>query len=342
MRRKTRLVSTAAARRVMALASAAFLLPCTSSPKDSSTAQCELNNTRAAPAPAPVPAPAPIPSVHADSHVIHNIHYLNERIISGGVPVGDEAFDELKAMGVRTIISVDGATPDVARAEARGIRYVHIPITYAEVTEEETLEIARAMRDLPGPVFVHCHHGKHRSPAAVAAAGAALGIVTPEEGIAFMKTAGTAPSYVGLYACVAAMTVANPAVIDAAPADFPSVRQAEGMVAAMVEVDAAYEFLGEIRAAGWKAPANHPDLIPAVEAGKLADNLRFSGEDPKSVEFGPDYVQKLTDAIAVATAMEEAFVAGAPAADLEARYKLVQASCKDCHANYRDVPPARK
>lgn len=342
MGRKSALVSIGAASRAAALASATFLWSCTPAPRDAATAQCDLNNQQAAAAPAAASPATPAPAAHADSHVIHNIHYLNDRIISGGVPEGDAAFDELKAMGVRTIISVDGATPDVARAQARGIRYVHIPITYAEVTEEETLEIARAMRDLPGPVFVHCHHGKHRSPAAVAAASAALGIVTPEEGIAFMKTAGTAPSYAGLYACVAAMTVANPAAIDAARADFPSVRKAEGMVASMVEVDAAYEFLGAMRTAGWKPPADHPDLIPAVEAGKLADNLRFSGEDPKSREFGPDYMQKLTSAIAAATAMEDAFVAGAPAADLEARYKLVQASCKDCHAKYRDVPPARK
>jgi protein tyrosine phosphatase (PTP) superfamily phosphohydrolase (DUF442 family) len=289
------------------------------------TAQCDLNNA----------APVAQATAAHESHALHNVHHFG-KLISGGVPEGDPAFDELKAMGVKTIISVDGSTPDVPRASARGMRYVHIPITYAEVPEKQKLEIARAIRDLPGPVYIHCHHGKHRSPAATAAAAVALGLATPDEGVAFMKTAGTAPNYTGLYQCVAEATAVSARSLSSASNAFPAVQKPEGMVAAMVEVNLAYEHLGEIRTAGWTTPKDHPDLVPAAEAGRLADQLRFSGEDPRSRAKGDDYAAKLADAIVKASALEEGIVRGEPKDQLEGKWKLVAASCKDCHAVYRD------
>ncbi|MBX3376098.1 MAG: hypothetical protein KF678_03745 [Phycisphaeraceae bacterium] len=264
-----------------------------------------------------------------------NVHTLGS-LISGGVPAGDAAFDELKAMGVKTIISVDGATPDVARAEARGMRYVHIPITYSDVPEQQKLEIARAIRDLPGPVYIHCHHGKHRSPAATAAAAVTLGLVTPAEGVVFMRDAGTSPSYAGLFQCVEEAVVVPVSALNAASNEFPSVRKPTGVVAAMVEIDYAYEHLQEIRAAGWTVPKDHPDLVPAAEAGRLADQLRFSGEDPRSQAKGPEYAARLADAIARTSALEDGLIRGEPRDQLESKWKLVAASCKECHAAYRD------
>ncbi|MBL8759581.1 MAG: cytochrome c [Phycisphaerae bacterium] len=283
-------------------------------------------------------------ATHIAAHTheaLPNLYTLTPGVISGGVPGGDAGFDELKAMGVRTIISVDGAAPDVARAEARGMRYVHIPTTYAETTMEQQLEIARAVRDLPGPVYVHCHHGKHRSPAASAAAMVVLGRITPEQGLAFMKQAGTAAGYTGLYACVADAKPVDRATLDAAPADFPAVRTPKGITAAMVETDEVFEHLKAVRAAGWRVPPDHPDLVPAALAGRLADLLRHSGEDPKVEALGPAYAAILAESIKRATALEDAIVAKADAARLEADWAKVSASCKDCHVKYRDTPAAK-
>lgn len=295
---------------------------CSSTKTAGTTAQCDLNN--------------PKPQITVENHALHNVYRLGDKIISGAVPDGPAAFDELKAMGVKTIISVDGATPDVKSAGDRGIRYVHIPVTYAEVSESQRLEIARAVKDLPGPIYIHCHHGKHRSPAAAAAAAVALGIATPEDGVTFMKTAGTASSYAGLYQCVAEATVASATALASAPTDFPSIHRAQGIVASMVEADEAYEHLGYIKAAGWKTPGDHPDLVPAAEAGRLADSLRIGGEDPKARAHGEDFNARLAQAIANASALEEGIVRSAPTEELEGHWKLVVASCKDCHAEYRD------
>ncbi|MFN0134420.1 MAG: hypothetical protein ACKVW3_18045 [Phycisphaerales bacterium] len=285
-------------------------------------------------------ATASLPHSSEPAHsALHNVHSLTPRLISGGVPDSPAAFDELKARGIKTIISVDGAAPDLAAASSRGMRYVHIPITYAEVTELQRLEIARAIRDLPGPVFIHCHHGKHRGPAAASAAAVALGMITPKQGIEFMRITGTAPNYKGLYACVAAATTATAADLDAAPADFPAVRKPAGILAAMVRADEAFESLMAVKDAGWLVPKDHPDLVPAALAGQLADHLRVSGEDPKSRAHGSDYLDKLRAAIMAAALLEDAILAAAPADQLSARLNLVQASCKDCHAAYRDLRP---
>lgn len=283
------------------------------------------------------PAAPAAPGASQASH-LHQVHRVNADLISGAVPEGDAAFDELKAMGVRTIISVDGMTPDVASAQARGIRYVHIPITYAQATRSQQLEIARAVRDLPKPIYLHCHHGKHRGPAAAASAAVLLGDMTPAEGVAFMKEAGTAPSYTGLYACVASAAIAAPADLDGAPAEFPAVRRAQGIVAAMVEVDQAYGNLQAIREAGWRVPADHPDLVPAAEAGRLTDNLRHSLEDPEWISEGEDFTRRMHAAEELASSLEEWLVRGGGKPELEAAWTKVAASCKDCHAVYRDHP----
>lgn len=271
---------------------------------------------------------------HHDHHgPIHNIHAF-KGVISGSGPEGDAAFDQLASLGVKTIISVDGAAPDVERATVRGMRYVHVPVTYATITDEQRLEIARAIRDLPGPVFVHCHHGKHRGPAAVAAAVMTLGQTTDTDAVEYMVRAGTAASYTGLYTCVREAWVADDATLDEVPDDFPSVRRPVGIVAAMVEVDLAAEHLLLIKGAGWRVPADQPDLVPAAEAGRLADSMRISLEDPKVTD--PDLIAQLREAVRLATALEEAIVAGEPAESISMKHQAVAASCKSCHKVHRD------
>ena len=282
-------------------------------------------------------AATPAPPAADTPHVLHNLQPpIGGRIISGASPDSPEAFDELRHLGVRTIISVDGAEPDVAAAAARGMRYIHIPVTYATITDAQRLELARAVRDHPGGVYIHCHHGKHRGPAATALAGVSLGMMTPEQGAEFMHHAGTAESYAGLWECIASATAATTDEIDAAPNDFPAIRKARGLTAAMVEIDFAFENLREIQRAQWRTPADHPDLVPAAEAGRLADNLRLSAEDPRSTGRGPEFLRRLMASAERAAELEEGILAREPADSLSARIKDVLNDCNSCHAHYRN------
>src|SRR2546422_4056322 len=122
---------------------------------------------------------------------LHNAHRVTDKVLAGAAPEGDAAFEKLKQLGVKTIISVDGAKPDVETARRHGLRYVHLPIGYDNVAPQQGLAIAKAIDDLPGPIYVHCHHGRHRSAAAVAVACVMNGSLRPEQAESVLRTFGT-------------------------------------------------------------------------------------------------------------------------------------------------------
>jgi protein tyrosine phosphatase (PTP) superfamily phosphohydrolase (DUF442 family) len=124
---------------------------------------------------------------------IENAFRLSPRLYSGGEPQGEGAFKALKALGVKTIISVDGARPDVETARKFGIRYVHLPVGYHGVPREQAVRLVQVTKTLPSPVFIHCHHGKHRGPTAAAVCGIATEGWSKEEAVKWMKQAGTSP-----------------------------------------------------------------------------------------------------------------------------------------------------
>src|SRR5262249_30099789 len=148
-----------------------------------------------------------------------------------------------------------------------GLRYAHVPIGYDGVPRRQALRIARAVRDLPGPVYLHCHHGKHRGPAAAAVALLCLDdSCAAEQAVAWLREAGTDPRYAGLSAAPRQLRRPSSEELDGVPADFPEAAEVGGMARLMVEVDARWDHLRLARAAGWKAPPGHPDVDPPHEA----------------------------------------------------------------------------
>jgi protein tyrosine phosphatase (PTP) superfamily phosphohydrolase (DUF442 family) len=87
---------------------------------------------------------------------------LDTLIYRGAAPIHQEEFRYLAEMGVKTIISVDRAQPDRKAADSAGLRYVHIPIGYGKIERDAELDFLKAVRTLPGPLYVHCHGGKYR------------------------------------------------------------------------------------------------------------------------------------------------------------------------------------
>ena len=302
---------------------------------------CAQPETKSEEVEAPRVVTLPPPPVDAakptDVPGLHNVVAYHEGLYSGSVPEGDEGFESLAAMGVRTIISVDGAAPDVAEAKKHGMRYVHLPIGYGGFSKQRELEIARAIRDLPGPTYIHCHHGKHRSAGAAGAAAVALGYISPEEAVARMKVSGTAPNYKGLYKCAEQATPVSKAELDRASADFPEVSRTSGLIDMMVEIDEVFDHLKAVEKAGWAPPKDHPDLVPLAEASRLESLLRGLRDDAdvksKPAEFH-DWLKQAADRVQT---LEDQLTASPVAADkLSATFKLINADCKQCHAKYRD------
>ncbi|MBL0926603.1 MAG: hypothetical protein IBJ11_02985 [Phycisphaerales bacterium] len=282
------------------------------------------------------------PAAAPERPALANVHEAAPGLISGGQPEGDAAFAELRRLGIRTIVSVDGARPDLARAHAAGIRYVHLPVGYDGIAPERQREMAAAVRELPGPVYVHCHHGKHRGPAAAASIAVLLGKRAPADAVIWMERAGTSPSYPGLFACVRGLHPASAddlAAASSAAAEaggWPESARVKGIVGAMVKADAGFWNVDRIRKAGWQVPADHPDLVPAAEAAAIVEGLRATADAPETPGHGERFGAMLREAIARATELEDGVAARLPREVLDARWRGVSASCTACHVEFRD------
>lgn len=274
---------------------------------------------------------------------LHNVLRLSDKLYSGSAPEGEEGFRSLSRLGVRTVISVDGSRPDVEIAHRFGLRYVHLPVGYDGIARDRVLQIAKAVRDLPGPVYVHCHHGQHRGPAAAVAAHLCLDErCTVERAKAFLKQAGTDPHYAGLVGLPQALVRPTPEELDGVKSDFPEVATVSNLARCMVEIDNRFEGLKLIRKAGWRQPSDHPDLDPPHEALQLTEQFREAVrlELPARPE---ELRQWLKAADGQAAELERLLrvVNERGQADhqaVETAFMGVRAACTKCHAKYRDVP----
>ncbi len=274
---------------------------------------------------------------------------VHPQVISGGLPEGLAAFEELRSLGVKTVISVDGAQPDLATAEKCGLRYVHLPHGYDGIPATRAAELAKAVRDLPGPVYIHCHHGKHRSPAAAAVACVAAGLIVPGEALSVLQIAGTSPHYRGLFESARSVKPLGQAVLDELVADFPATAKLPAMAEAMVALEHTHDHLQAFEKAGWKPLPQQPDLSPDHEALLLREHYTELLRT-KAVQQQPErFRQLLTDGETHARALEDALRAWASAEAKAAQppvisqsFKAVNDNCKACHQEFRDVPLSEK
>lgn len=266
---------------------------------------------------------------------IHNVVCYAPALISGGVPEGNEGLETLHAMGIRTIISVDGATPDVEGAKKLGMQYVHLPISYDTVTPERQQQLAQAIASCEGPIYVHCHHGKHRSAAALASAVVLAGKLTPEQAQERMAVSGTAKEYTGLWQVVHSAKPMPAAALKVDPNSLPSVTKVSGMVATMAEIDMVIDLVKQSHKAGWQAPTDHPDLVAIKETKRMHTLFANLRNDPQSQQLSADYQTRLGKAIAMTEQLDVAVRAG-QAPEAEQLLTAINKSCKDCHVAYRD------
>ncbi len=298
-------------------------------------AACAQTETRKEVGP-PLEPPKVTDTKPAEYPGLHQVVAYTADIWSGALPEGEEGFESLARLGIKTIISVDGGATDVEAAEAHGLRYVHLPHGYDGIDVLRRLEIARAVHDLPRPVYVHCHHGKHRSAAAVASTCVALGYLRNEDAEARMHVSGIAAQYKGLFQAVRDSKPVDEATLKTADDAFPARSKVSDMVEAMVEIDFAFENVQHIEKAGWTTPADHPDLVPAAELGRMADHFRNGGETLPADEQR-ELVEWMRKSYREVADLEDAFVAGKETREqLSARFKAIAQNCKDCHAKYRN------
>ena len=88
-----------------------------------------------------------------------------------------------------------------------------------------------------------------------------------------------------------------------------------------IEIDNRWENLKHVRSAGWKGPADHPDIDPPHEALQLAEHYREAGRLEKTVKSSDEFRRWLTDAEQGAKELEVALRKGkAKAVDRPVRW----------------------
>lgn len=266
---------------------------------------------------------------------VHNAFRAAPKIYSGSQPEGDAAFAALVQLGVKTIVSVDGSKPDVEAARKHGLRYIHLPYGYDGIPTNRVVELSKLASEDLGPFFVHCHHGMHRGPAAVAVMCEATENWTTNQAMAWLVEAGTSPDYPGLYRAAGAYHKPTAAEL-AAVKNFPEITPPSTLVDAMVKVDEHFSNLKLTQKAGWKTPPGHADLTPAHEATQLWEQFKEIARTADTATRPEDYRNKLGEAEKAAAALRQSFKESATPASLDAAFKQTSATCAACHRKYRN------
>lgn len=278
-------------------------------------------------------------AIHAEKPAelpgLHNLFRLSEKLYSGSVPEGDTGFASLRLLGIRTILSVDGMPPDTKLAAKYGMRYVHLPFGYDGCPTATADRIVRAVRDLPGPIYVHCHHGKHRAPVAAAVARIGVDGISAEEAVAELKRAGTGTNYAGLYETVRGYHP-TPARIEAADPHFVPRAQTPPFVDTMVKIDAHFVRLQEARKAGWPTGTNPADA-PQHDALQLNELMRELQRPAEFSKRPADFRQWMAASEQAAHELETA-LAGRDRERANTALSRIEANCAACHVKYRDIP----
>lgn len=279
------------------------------------------------------PAPGPEPAEETPGVPLHK--RWSQRIGQGGQPQGDLGFATLKRLGYATVLSVDGALPDVKTATRHGLRTVHVPIGYDGIGREAALKIIKAVQTSPGPVFIHCHHGKHRGSAAAIVARIGLEGLPHQRAVEDLKASGCAPRYQGLYTTVARFERPTAKELAAIPQDLPSQVAPKDIAANMVRVSKIWTRLEACQKAGWRQPPQHPDVDPPHEATLLWEQLRELQRLGAARAQGKEFREHARRSEVRAKDLRDA-LRRRERKDAGTRFKSLRASCKRCHTRFRD------
>jgi protein tyrosine phosphatase (PTP) superfamily phosphohydrolase (DUF442 family) len=262
---------------------------------------------------------------------LHNLIQASDQVYSGAEPENEAAFQELAKLGVKTVVSVDGARPQVDAAAKYGLRYVHIPIGYDGVEDLAGRSLANLVRTADGPFYIHCHHGQHRGPTAAAIACIAAGEHDGRQALEILKLAGTSKDYPGLWRDVEHYTPPPPG------AELPkltAVAEVGSLAAAMAQIDRSNDLLKLCAAERWRPPKDHPDVSPPQEALLLKEGLVEASRNLAD-DYDPQFRTWMEEAAAIAGQLESAL----RQSDHETASKHFQTlakSCKQCHSMYRN------
>lgn len=269
-------------------------------------------------------------------HTLGNVLQLSDRILSGSSPTTSDDFAELARRGIETVVSVDGAPPNVELAKSRGLRYIHIPIGYDGLTREAQLALVRVVRESDAPIYIHCHHGKHRGPAAAAIACMATGDVDHRGATDILERAGTSQRFPGLWYDVATF---EPLAPDESLPELLEISPVSSFVQSMTQIDDAYNNLLVLKSNGWQKLAERPNLTATSQWTLLSKGFE------EAARFAPIDFDDQSHAREIHALLQRSRFIAREAARAKERYGKryltqqlvhVRYACISCHEKYRN------
>jgi protein tyrosine/serine phosphatase len=111
----------------------------------------------------------------AVSHHVPRFREVHSGLYRGGQPTID-GFEDLKKMGIRTVVNLRVEDSEREKVEALGMKYVHIPIDmpllkrpWREIPDKSVDDFLQTVNDPANqPVFVHCQRGADRTGTMIA------------------------------------------------------------------------------------------------------------------------------------------------------------------------------
>ncbi|MED5507275.1 MAG: sulfur transferase domain-containing protein [Planctomycetota bacterium] len=253
----------------------------------------------------PAPASLVVPG-------IERVVRIDERLITGSDPSA-EGIEHLGRLGVEVLLSVDARRPLVEEARRAGLRVVHLPIGYDGVPEERIQALVALLAEESGPVYVHCHQGRHRGPAVAAILWMLSSGVEPDVATGLLARCGTDPRYEGLWSAVRGF---RPPGTPSTPPRLPEWIEAGGLAEVMVRIDDARDRL---------------ESSPDPQRERLLMEQLFRELGRPGLHPGADRHTMPPDALADAIAALRSLEEGVTPAALE----RLDTTCTACHARTR-------
>lgn len=261
---------------------------------------------------------------------LENVWQVSPRIISGSEPVGEAALGELVRWQVSTVVSVDGQSPNIELAKKFGLRYVHIPIGYGGIPPAACATLTRVARETEGTIYVHCHHGKHRGPAAAALLCRADDGRTGTEALQILLRAGTSKEYAGLWRDVERFSVLPPdAELPVLVERFP----VPALASVMAEIARSFERLERSFPAGGARPPLEASELGRIEAIQLGELFAESARGMAPGELRTELEAAAQRAKDIHRILGKSFVVGG----VRRQVAELHQACVRCHEHTRDT-----
>lgn len=275
-----------------------------------------------------------------DRRLLPNALWVHARVLSGGQPQGEAGYAELQRLGIRTIISVDGIRPDLEAAHEHRLQLIHLPHGYDGITAARRQELAHAVLTAPGPTYVHCHHGVHRSPAAAAVGCIVAGLISRDAGINVLRQAGTSEDYTGLWDSVRQAAPGNLEQLAALQIRFTEFEPPPPIVDAMGRLESIMEQLENQLSVGPDDRDSTSDPSAGSQALLLKEEFTEMGR-MDSVQDQPEEFRRLLTTsedqaallIAVLKSGNRDAVEQPPPGTI---LRKIRQQCRTCHRQFRD------